>query len=68
MKYANKKNNIKEILEVYIINSINKSYILNIKIRPLDTLMMKLMSGACRLILVRSSVSRGLILIFKIYD
>jgi hypothetical protein len=35
MKYTNKKNNIKEILEVYIINSTAKSYISNIKIRPL---------------------------------
>jgi len=38
MKYTNKNNNIKEILKVYIIiNSITKSYILNIKIRPLVT-------------------------------
>ena len=48
MKYTNKQNNIKEILKVYIINSITKSYILNtaIKIRPLltkYTLMIKLM-------------------------
>jgi hypothetical protein len=45
MKYTNKKNNISEILKVYIINSIAKSYILNIKIRPLVTeyaLMIKL--------------------------
>ena len=48
MKYTNKKNNIKEILKVYIINSITKSYILNIKIRPLVTeytLMTKLVDG-----------------------
>ena len=37
MKYTNNKNNISEILKVYIINSIAKSYILNIKIRPLVT-------------------------------
>jgi hypothetical protein len=37
MKYTNNKNNISEILKVYIINSITKSYILNIKIRPLMT-------------------------------
>ena len=35
MKYTNNKNNISEILKIYIINSITKSYILNIKIRPL---------------------------------
>ena len=34
MKYTNNKNNISEIFKVYIINSITKSYILNIKIRP----------------------------------
>ena len=48
MKYTNNKNNISEILKVYIINSIAKSYILNIKIRPLVTeyaLMIKLVSG-----------------------
>ena len=52
MKYTNNKNNISEILEVYILNSITKSYILNtnvyIKIRPLVTeytLMIKLMDG-----------------------
>jgi hypothetical protein len=33
--YTNNKNNISQILKVYIINSIAKSYILNIKIRPL---------------------------------
>jgi len=63
MKYTNKKKNILEILEVYIIISITKSYILNIKIRPLVTeyaLMIKL--------LMRTSDTRGLILIFKIYD
>ena len=63
MKYRNTKNNILEILEVYTINSITKSYILNIKIRPLVTecaLMIKL--------LMRTLVTRGLILIFKIYD
>ena len=45
MKYTNNKNNTSEILKVYIINSITKSYILNIKIRPLVTeyaLMIKL--------------------------
>ena len=48
MKYTNKNNNIQEILKVYIINSITKSYILNIKIRPLVTgyaLMIKLVNG-----------------------
>ena len=48
MKYTNKKNNTSEILKVYIINSIAKSYILNIKIRPLVTeyaLTIKLMGG-----------------------
>jgi hypothetical protein len=48
MKYTNNKNNISEILKVYIINSITKSYILNIKIRPLVTeyaLMIKLVDG-----------------------
>ena len=40
--------NISEILKVYIINSITKSYILNIKIRPLVTeyaLTIKLVGG-----------------------
>ena len=37
MKYTYSKNNISEILKVYIINSITKSYILNTKIRPLVT-------------------------------
>jgi hypothetical protein len=37
MKYTNNKNNVSEILKVYLINSIAKSYILNIKIRPLVT-------------------------------
>jgi hypothetical protein len=37
MKYTNNKNNISEILKVYIINNITKSYILNIKIRPFVT-------------------------------
>jgi hypothetical protein len=44
MKYTNKKIIYKEILKVYK-NSITKSYILNIKIRPLVTeytLMIKL--------------------------
>ena len=42
----NNKNNISEILKVYIINSIAKSYILNIKIRPLVTaLAIKLVGG-----------------------
>ena len=48
MKDTNKKNNRKEILEVYKINSITKSYILNIKIRPLVTeytLRIKLVGG-----------------------
>ena len=36
-KYTNKKKNIKEILKVYIIRSITKSYILNFKIRSLVT-------------------------------
>ena len=70
MKYTNKKHNIEEILKVYIINSITKSCILNIKIRPLVTeyaLMIKLVGGTS-LILMRPSITRGLILIFKIYD
>ena len=48
MKYTNKNNNIQEILKVYIINSLTKSHILNIKIRPLVTeyaLMIKLVDG-----------------------
>jgi hypothetical protein len=43
---------------------------LNIKIRPLVTeyaLAIKLVGGT-RLILMRTSVTRGVILIFKIYD
>ena len=70
MKYTNKKNNIQEILKVYIINTITKSYKLNIKIRPLVTeyaLMIKLVGGTS-LILMRTSVTRSLILIFQIYD
>ena len=57
-----------------IINSITKSYILNIKIRPLVTeyaLTIKLVAEQVpptRLILMRTLVTRGLILIFKIYD
>jgi hypothetical protein len=60
MKYTNNKNNILESLKVYIINSIAKSYILNIKIRPLVTeyaLMIKLVGGTS-LILMRTSVTR----------
>ena len=72
MKYTNNKNNISEILKVYIINSITKSYILNIKIRPLVTeyaLTIKLVGvPPTRLILMRIAVTRGLIFIFKIYD
>ena len=48
MKYTNNKNNISEILKAYIINHITKSYILNIKIRPLVTeyaLTIKLVGG-----------------------
>ena len=48
MKYTNKQNNISEILKVYIINSITKSYVLNIKIKSLVTeygLMIKLVDG-----------------------
>ena len=63
MKYTNNKNSVQEILKVYIINSITKSYILNIKIRPLVTeyaLMIRLVSGTTRLILMRTSVTRGL--------
>ena len=48
MKYTNKKYNIQEILEVYLINSITRPYILNIKIRPLVTeyaLRIKLVGG-----------------------
>jgi hypothetical protein len=65
MKYTNNKNNISEIFKVYIINSVTKSYIMNIKISPLVTeyaLTIKLVGGT------RTSVTRGLILIFKIYD
>jgi hypothetical protein len=50
MKYTNNKNNVSEILKVYLINSIAKSYILNIKIRPLVTeyaLTIKLVGGTC---------------------
>ena len=72
MKYTNNKNNISEILKVYIINSKTKSYILNIKIRPLVTeyaLTIKLVGATSpRVILMRTSVTSGLILIFKIYD
>ena len=67
MKYTNNKNNVQEILKVYIINSITKSYILNIKIRPLVTeyaLMIRLVSGTTRLILMRTSD----LVVFKIYD
>ena len=46
MKYTNNKNNISEILEVYILNSITKSYILNIYQNKTEyTLMIKLMDG-----------------------
>ena len=55
MKYTNNKNNISEILKVYIINSIlvTKSYILNIKIIPLVTeyaLTIKLVGGTVPLV------------------
>ena len=60
-------------MEVYIINSITKLYILNMKIRPLVTeyaLRIKLVGRIppTRLILIHTSVTRGHILIFKIYD
>jgi len=58
------------MLKVNIINSIPKPYILNNKIRPLVTeyaLMIKQVPPT-GLILMRTSVTRGLILIFKIYD
>ena len=46
MKYTNNKNNISEILVVYILNSITKSYILNIYQNKTEyTLMIKLMEG-----------------------
>ena len=53
--------------------SITKSYILNIKIRPLVTEYTLMISWTeqvppTRLILMHTSVTRGLILIFKIYD
>ena len=64
MKYTNNKDNISEILKVYKINRITTSYILNIKIRPLVTEY----ALAIKLILMRTSVNRGLILIFKIND
>jgi hypothetical protein len=70
MKYTNNKNNVQEILKVYIINSITKSYILNIKIRPLVTeyaLMIRLVSGTTRLILMRTSVTRGLQNLWSIF-
>ena len=47
------------MLNVYIINSIAKSYILNIKISPLVPKYA---------LLKRTSVTRGLILIFKNFD
>ena len=53
------------MFKVYIINSVTKSYIMNIKISPLVTeyaITIKLVGGT------RTSVTRGLILIFKIYD
>ena len=37
MKYTNKQINIRNFESLYMINSITKSYILNIKIRPLVT-------------------------------
>ena len=49
IQYTNNKNNISETLKVYIINSIAKSYILNIKIRSLVTeyaLTIKFVGGA----------------------
>ena len=47
-------------MKVYIVNRIAKSYILNIKIRPPVT------DNALRIkLLMRTSVTRGLILIFK---
>jgi len=58
------------MLKVNIINSIPKSHILNNKIRPFVTeyaLMIKQVPPT-GLILMRTSVTRGLILIFKIYD
>jgi hypothetical protein len=61
MKYTNNKNNISEILKVYIINSITKSYILNINIRPLVTeyaLTIKLVGGKSLCIL------RSLVVLF----
>jgi hypothetical protein len=48
MTYTKNKNNISDILTVYITNSITKSYILNIEIRSLMTeyaLMIKLVDG-----------------------
>ena len=71
MKYTNNKNNISEILKVYVINSITKSYILNIKITnkiTRDRIRINDETRGTRLILMRTSVTRGLILIFKIYD
>jgi hypothetical protein len=60
------------MLKVYIINSITKSYILNINlVRPLVTeyaLWITLVGGPTRLILMRTLVTRGRILIFKMYD
>ena len=53
MKYTKNKNNISEILKVYIINSIAKSYILNIKIKPVVTenaLTIKLVGGTSPLV------------------
>jgi len=70
MKYTNKKIIYKKFWKS-VINSITKSYILNIQIRPLMTenaLRIKLVDPPTRLILMRTSVTHGLILIFKIYD
>jgi uncharacterized membrane protein YvlD (DUF360 family) len=60
MKYTNNKNNISEILKVYIINSITISYILNIKIRPLVT-EYAIPINLLDLILMHTSVSNCLI-------
>ena len=74
MKYTNNKNNISEIFKVLIINSVTKSYILNIKIRPLVTEYALGFNEWAEqvphtsLIVNAYSVTSGLILIFKMYD
>jgi hypothetical protein len=60
MTYTNNKNRISEILKVYILNCITKSYILNIKIRSLVT------EYAFMIKLVDATVLRSLVVLFGI--